>query len=116
MGPIRCPETSAKDYHSTVRNTPEERRSVACVVQQREEKALFRFAAVSPTSYANAAHCYVMSHCLSCLMSVTTKFCNFEVTLVLLYHAGLIVLILLTIAMKMVKQSTQTRTETNFAL
>jgi hypothetical protein len=27
MGPIRCPETSVKDYHSTLRNTPEERRS-----------------------------------------------------------------------------------------
>jgi hypothetical protein len=27
MGPIYCPETSVKDYHSTLRNTPEERRS-----------------------------------------------------------------------------------------
>jgi hypothetical protein len=27
MGPIRCPETSVKGYHSTLRNTPEERRS-----------------------------------------------------------------------------------------
>jgi hypothetical protein len=27
MGPIRCPETSVKDYHSTLRYTPEERRS-----------------------------------------------------------------------------------------
>jgi hypothetical protein len=27
MGPIRCPETSVKDYHLTLRNTPEERRS-----------------------------------------------------------------------------------------
>jgi hypothetical protein len=27
MGPIRCPETSVKDYHSMLRNTPEERRS-----------------------------------------------------------------------------------------
>jgi hypothetical protein len=27
MGPIRCPETSIKDYHSTLRNVPEERRS-----------------------------------------------------------------------------------------
>jgi hypothetical protein len=27
MGPIRCPETSVKDYHSTLRNIPEERRS-----------------------------------------------------------------------------------------
>jgi hypothetical protein len=27
MGPIRCPETSVKVYHSTLRNTPEERRS-----------------------------------------------------------------------------------------
>jgi hypothetical protein len=27
MGPIRCPETSVKHYHSTLRNTPEERRS-----------------------------------------------------------------------------------------
>jgi hypothetical protein len=26
-GPIRCPETSAKDYHSTLPNTPEERTS-----------------------------------------------------------------------------------------
>jgi hypothetical protein len=25
MGPIRCPETSVKEYHSTLRNTPEER-------------------------------------------------------------------------------------------
>jgi hypothetical protein len=24
MGPIRCPETSVKDYHSTLRNIPEE--------------------------------------------------------------------------------------------
>jgi hypothetical protein len=29
MGPIRCPQTSVKDYHSTLRNTPEERRSQA---------------------------------------------------------------------------------------
>ena len=29
MGPIRCPETSVKDYHSTLRNNPEERRSVS---------------------------------------------------------------------------------------
>jgi hypothetical protein len=27
MGPIRCPETSVKDYHSTPRYIPEERRS-----------------------------------------------------------------------------------------
>ena len=27
MGPIRRPETSVKDYHSTLRNIPEERRS-----------------------------------------------------------------------------------------
>jgi hypothetical protein len=27
MGPIRCPETSVKDYHSTLRNMPEERGS-----------------------------------------------------------------------------------------
>jgi hypothetical protein len=26
MKPIRCPETSVKDYHSTLRNTPEERK------------------------------------------------------------------------------------------
>jgi hypothetical protein len=26
IGPIRCPEASVKDYHSTLRNTPEERR------------------------------------------------------------------------------------------
>jgi hypothetical protein len=25
MGPIRCPKTLVKDYHSTLRNTPEER-------------------------------------------------------------------------------------------
>jgi hypothetical protein len=24
MGPIGCPETSVKDYHSTLRNTPEQ--------------------------------------------------------------------------------------------
>ena len=27
MGPIGCPETSVKYYHSTLRNIPEERRS-----------------------------------------------------------------------------------------
>jgi hypothetical protein len=27
MGPIRCPETSVKDYHLTLRNTSAERRS-----------------------------------------------------------------------------------------
>jgi hypothetical protein len=27
MGPIRCPETSVKNYHTTPRNIPEERRS-----------------------------------------------------------------------------------------
>jgi hypothetical protein len=27
MGPIGCPETSVKDYHSTLRNIPEECRS-----------------------------------------------------------------------------------------
>jgi hypothetical protein len=27
MGPISCPETSVKDYHSTVHNIPEDRRS-----------------------------------------------------------------------------------------
>jgi hypothetical protein len=27
-GPIRCPETLVKDYHSTLRNTPEERLSI----------------------------------------------------------------------------------------
>jgi hypothetical protein len=26
MGPILCPETSLKDYHSTLRDIPEERR------------------------------------------------------------------------------------------
>jgi hypothetical protein len=29
MGLIGCPETSAKDYHSMLRNVPEERRSQA---------------------------------------------------------------------------------------
>jgi hypothetical protein len=27
MGPTRCPETSVKDYRSTLRNIPEERRA-----------------------------------------------------------------------------------------
>jgi hypothetical protein len=27
MGPIGCPETSVKNYHSTLRNIPEQRRS-----------------------------------------------------------------------------------------
>jgi hypothetical protein len=27
MRPIRCPETTVNDYHSTLRNTPEDRRS-----------------------------------------------------------------------------------------
>jgi hypothetical protein len=27
MGPIRCPETSVNNYHTTARNIPEERRS-----------------------------------------------------------------------------------------
>jgi hypothetical protein len=27
MGPIRCPETSVNNYHTTPRNIPEERRS-----------------------------------------------------------------------------------------
>jgi hypothetical protein len=27
MGPIHCPKTSVKDYHSTLHNIPEERRS-----------------------------------------------------------------------------------------
>jgi hypothetical protein len=27
MGPTRCPETSVKDYHSTLRYTPEKRSS-----------------------------------------------------------------------------------------
>jgi len=27
MGPIGCPETSVTNYHSTLRNIPEERRS-----------------------------------------------------------------------------------------
>jgi hypothetical protein len=31
MGPIRCPETSVKDYHSMVRNSREKRRSQAAV-------------------------------------------------------------------------------------
>jgi hypothetical protein len=30
MGPIHCPETSVKDYHSTLSNTPEERKSHQC--------------------------------------------------------------------------------------
>jgi hypothetical protein len=29
MGPICCPETSVKDYHSKLRNMPEEHRSQA---------------------------------------------------------------------------------------
>jgi hypothetical protein len=32
LGPIRCPETSVKDYRSTLRNTPEERRSDLYIV------------------------------------------------------------------------------------
>jgi hypothetical protein len=32
MGPIRCPETSVKNYHSTLRNTPEERKSQSWLV------------------------------------------------------------------------------------
>jgi hypothetical protein len=27
MGPVRCPETSVNNYHTTPRNIPEERRS-----------------------------------------------------------------------------------------
>jgi hypothetical protein len=30
MGPIRCPEISMKNYHSTLRNVPEECRSQLC--------------------------------------------------------------------------------------
>jgi hypothetical protein len=29
MGPIRCPETSVNNYHTTPRNIPEERKSLA---------------------------------------------------------------------------------------
>jgi hypothetical protein len=28
LGPIDCPETSVQNYHSTLRNTPEERKSL----------------------------------------------------------------------------------------
>jgi hypothetical protein len=30
MRPIRCPETSVNNYHTTLRNIPEERRSYVC--------------------------------------------------------------------------------------
>jgi hypothetical protein len=30
MDPIRCPATSVKDYHSTLRSTPEERNFMSC--------------------------------------------------------------------------------------
>jgi hypothetical protein len=33
MGPIGCSKTSAKDYHSTLRNIPEERRLLASSVR-----------------------------------------------------------------------------------
>jgi hypothetical protein len=42
MGPIRCPETSVKVYHSKLRNTPEKRRShehCGGSVKSREENA-----------------------------------------------------------------------------
>jgi hypothetical protein len=32
MGPIRCLETSVNNYHTTPRNTPEDRRFVYCSV------------------------------------------------------------------------------------
>ena len=32
MGPIGCPETSVRNYHSTLRNIPEERRSLFLLV------------------------------------------------------------------------------------
>jgi hypothetical protein len=35
IGPIRCPETTVKDYHSTLRNTPAERRSpILCITHK----------------------------------------------------------------------------------
>jgi hypothetical protein len=35
MGPIRCPETSVKDYHSTLHNNPEE-----CTSHQHRSRSL----------------------------------------------------------------------------
>jgi hypothetical protein len=32
MGPINCPETSVKNYHSTLRNVSEERRSQGMIL------------------------------------------------------------------------------------
>jgi hypothetical protein len=45
MGPIRCPETSVKNYHTTPRNIPEERRSY---IIEFTNRYYFEIAAVHP--------------------------------------------------------------------
>jgi hypothetical protein len=53
MGPIRCPETSVKEYHSTLRNTPEERRSHQHRGGSLKSELLYHFYVISdPTDEA----------------------------------------------------------------
>jgi hypothetical protein len=42
MGPISCPETSIQNYHSTLRNTPEERKSLLLTSWRKGIRALDR--------------------------------------------------------------------------
>ena len=46
MGPIRCPETSVNNYHTTPHNTPEDRRFMKEVCQIKKPK----IAAIVPLS------------------------------------------------------------------
>jgi hypothetical protein len=66
MGLIRCPKTSVKDYHSMVRNTPEELRSqsygciMICSITLQIKICTTRFNA-QPNFMLQAANCHIMS-------------------------------------------------------
>jgi hypothetical protein len=50
MGQIRCPETSVNNYHTTLRNIPEQRRSynkqIRCVISRGCLSALAKLAEI----------------------------------------------------------------------
>ena len=65
-GSTRCPETSLKDYHSTLRNTPEDRRSH----QYRGRSLKSRMIPWCPANVVNHVDCSVCS-------PLYTFFCQF---------------------------------------
>jgi hypothetical protein len=86
MGPIRCPETSAKDYHSTLRYTPGQRRYLQHRGRSLKSGMVDEYVGTTAKKLCKGKQCHVTWHHLgSGFETVRVLTCLFHKRSVLLF-------------------------------